>query len=74
MMNETEAHRAQFRTEETMAKDWVNKYRADFKRLLNRGRTTSSSSVDRILQNEKAFKNKLTFDEFCHLVLPRQKV
>jgi Ca2+-binding EF-hand superfamily protein len=73
MMREVEAHRAQFKVDESVAevKKKLN-IRLEFKKFLSKGKTRSSSTVEQILQEENAFKNKLTFDEFCHLVQPRQ--
>lgn len=75
MMHEVEAHRAQFKVDDSVAevKKKLN-IKLEFKKFLAKGKTRSSSTVEQILQEENAFKNKLTFDEFCHLVQPRQKL
>jgi Ca2+-binding EF-hand superfamily protein len=79
MMNETAAHRAKF-IAETTDKKAEHRTEGDkalskstFKKLLFRGKTSSSRSVQDMIDKEKALKNKLTFDEFCHLVQPRQQ-
>lgn len=74
MINETACHRAQFTAADRMATEkGKGGLRSEFKRLLNRGRTSSSAAVEQLIENENSLKNKLTFDEFCHLLQPRQK-
>merc|ERR1712124_97353 len=66
MMNETATHRAQF-TADQMAETAKKGLRNEFKKLCYRAKSSKSQSIDQILQNERTLKNKLTFDEFCHL-------
>lgn len=71
MIRETAVQRTKFKAGKPTADTSCNSYLSpsrEFKKLLCRGRSSSSSSVEQMIQKEEFLKNKLTFDEFCHVV------
>jgi Ca2+-binding EF-hand superfamily protein len=76
-MVEAEAHREDIR--QKMADDSMaeaqekHNARLEIKKLLHKGKS-ANTRLDQLRLNDKVFENKLTFDEFCHLVQPRHKL